>query len=317
MRVGYIVSSSYSGSTLLSFMLNAHPSIGTISEFDNMDAVANDPDFLCSCGEKIRECLFFQAVREKMQREGQPFSVDDMSLMLNLSRDERLNRLLTGKLPRLQSNIVEKIRDIFIQIVPLYRRRLQACHERTKCFMQIILGVQGASVFLDATKDPYRMLFLAQRHDVYAIYLYKNGIAGAYSYMKAAANGGHSLTMTEAATRWFEEQITILRALQNFAADRQMKISYSALCRRPQAIAADVHKFLGLPVSSIESFWEATHHIVGNQMRLSGVSAIMEREDWKDALNENQIDEYRRLRSRYIGRLEQLFPGVRKDIWEG
>ena len=39
MKLAYITSSSYSGSTLLSFILNSNPEISTISEFDIMDEI--------------------------------------------------------------------------------------------------------------------------------------------------------------------------------------------------------------------------------------------------------------------------------------
>ncbi|MCK9295292.1 MAG: hypothetical protein M0P70_09430 [Desulfobulbaceae bacterium] len=297
-------------------MLNAHPDIGTISEFDNMEAIVSDPNYLCSCGEKLRTCQFFRRLSERMLAADQPFAVDDMQLMCFLNNNERVNRLLMGKLPKMQSNFMEGLRDIFVRSIPSLRNKLKKCHARTDIFMRSVLALCNASVFLDATKDPYRMLFLTERHDVHAIYLFKNGVAGAYSYMKAAAKEGNPITMLEAGTRWFEEQITILRALKKLPAERQLRVSYSSLCRNPQEIVSQIHLLLGLPQASIEKFWEAPHHIVGNQMRLSQFSEIKEREDWKDNLSGADISDYRRLYERYIDQLEALFPGISSDIWK-
>jgi hypothetical protein len=68
--MAHIVFSSFSGSTLLSLILNAHPAIGTISEFNAMDDIANNTDFRCSCGELIGECSFFVRLRDAIRAKG-------------------------------------------------------------------------------------------------------------------------------------------------------------------------------------------------------------------------------------------------------
>lgn len=316
MRVCYIVSSSFSGSTLLSFILNSHPEIGTISEFDNMDAIVNDPNYLCSCGEKLRTCLFFRQLGEKMKAAGQPFAVDRMDLMGSLNDNERINRLLVGRLPKIQSNFMEGLRNLLVRNLPWYRENLEDCHHRTSIFMKSVLELCNASVFLDATKDPYRMLFLAERHDVHVVYLFKNGIAGAYSYMKDAARNSNPITMEEAGTRWFEEQITILRALKKISPENQLGVSYSALCGNPQKTCSQIYQFLKLLPATIDKFGHVPHHLVGNQMRLSQSLEIKEREDWKVGLTETDIFVFRDLRSRYIDQLETLFPDIETNIWK-
>jgi len=50
----YLTSSGYSGSTLLSFMLGAHPCIATVGELSN-SIENNDPDnYRCSCEKLIK-----------------------------------------------------------------------------------------------------------------------------------------------------------------------------------------------------------------------------------------------------------------------
>ena len=54
----YITSASFSGSTLLTFLLNTHPEIATIGEMkgDSMDVER----YRCSCGDPIGRCPFWQ-----------------------------------------------------------------------------------------------------------------------------------------------------------------------------------------------------------------------------------------------------------------
>ena len=57
----YVSSSSYSGSTLLAFLLNTHPDIFSVSEMDGWPYGEKEA-FRCSCGEILRECPFFRTV---------------------------------------------------------------------------------------------------------------------------------------------------------------------------------------------------------------------------------------------------------------
>ena len=60
-RVLYIACSSFSGSTLLSFLLNSHPKIVTLGHTTGWH-FDDDETFLCSCGEPIQSCAFYQSM---------------------------------------------------------------------------------------------------------------------------------------------------------------------------------------------------------------------------------------------------------------
>jgi len=316
MRVAYIVSSSYSGSTLLSFLLNAHQEIGTISEFHNMDTISRNPDYMCSCGERIRDCPFFLELKKRLNARGLEFEVDDMDMMLRLHQNEIVNRLLTEKIPKFQSTKLESLRDRMVDSIPIYKSIKEKYYTRIEIFMREILSLTGSSVFLDATKNPYRMLFLSKKFDVKAIYLLKNGIGGAYSYIKAARLRNKRLSIVEASTMWFEEQITISRCLNRMKSDQYIMVSYSELCNETENILSNLFDFLGLPMNKwLKDFRDVPHHILGNAMRLSGLSEIEERKDWMEKLSERDKKNYLKVYEQYEKKLERVNPDIIRYVW--
>jgi len=315
MNVAYLVSSPYSGSTLLSFLLNAHPGIGTISEYDVMDEIAANQDFLCSCDEPIRICSFFTKLKSKMEESGLEFEVDDMDMMFNYHESERINRYLSQKLPLIHSDSLERIRDQILQLLPYFRNTKKRIFKRNDTFMRSILELQNAKVFLDANKNPYRMKTLNERHDVKAIYLYKNGIGGAFSIYNDNLRKGRSCTMKEASRRWFIEQLTINRCLKHLKPENIHTLSYSDFCRDTAGELNAIHQFLGLNPMGVDGFSEAEHHIIGNKMRTGDISTITERSQWKEELSEVQKNEYRSELHNYQSKLEELNPAMIEDLW--
>ena len=63
----YIASPSYSGSTLLTFLLNAHRDVATMGElkWGPIDLET----YCCSCGELLTACPFWQDVARRVEAE--------------------------------------------------------------------------------------------------------------------------------------------------------------------------------------------------------------------------------------------------------
>ncbi len=316
MKLAYITSSSYSGSTLLSFILNSNPEISTISEFDIMETIQNNPNYLCSCGEKLRECGFFSQLKSELISEGVNFKLDDMDLMFYITKNERLNRYLTQKIPFLNSTALESIRDNVLNFIPAYKKRMNDIFYRNGLFMKKVVELQKGSVFLDANKNPYRLKFLSKQHDTTAIYLYKNGIAGAYSFFKASKLlDKHAITFEDACTRWFVEQITINRCINNIKSANKINLSYSELCKKPEKSVQDICSLLKIDYSSLHDFQQAEHHIIGNVMRTAGIDSIKESVDWKEKLTEQDYSTYRRIYKKYIKKLSNVNSSIINNLW--
>jgi hypothetical protein len=312
--IAFTLSSSFSGSTLLSFLLNAHPQIATISETDPLGNIRRNDKFMCSCGMPIRNCAFFQGVARTMASKGFPFSVEDMELSVTIHPNHRINALLTGALPFVSSATLERVRDRLVRNVPVMRRRLEKIYVRNVAFMETVLDIAGANVYLDANKDPYRMRFFQRHGDVRVVYLFKNGIAGVYSYIK---NTQHTLRLdVEAAShRWFREQLAINRALTSVPESSVAHVSYEDLCNDVTGTLRRIHATLGVRVMDATHPNEAEHHIVGNSMRLTRIDEISERRDWMHALSESQVEVYRSIYDQYIDRIRRANPYLADRIW--
>jgi hypothetical protein len=250
-----------------------------------------------------------------MAQRGHEFRVDDMDLMLRLHPDRRLNTLLTRRLPRLQSSALEHIRDRIVEAIPSYRREMARFLERTDAFMDVVTKLKGASVFLDANKNPFRMRLLARYHDVRPIYLFKNGVAGVYSYVKNAREGARSANVARASERWFTEQITIGRLLEEMDPERTLRLSYSDFCADVPSAVERICDLLEIERRTLDDFSDAEHHIIGNRMRLGGVGQIRERTDWKERMSEDDIAVYRKTFERYERRLRRANPAIVDHIW--
>lgn len=181
--------------------------------------------------------------------------------------------------------------------------------------MQAIVELQGATVFLDATKNPYRMSFLNERHDVRALYLYKNGIAGVYSFVKNTAKAGAPISVARASHRWFTEQLTISRILKLMDPEHVLQLSYSDLCTATSKSLDAIYELLGISPTPLANYAEMPHHIVGNVMRMGNFSEIRESTDWKEKMSPSDLDVYRSVFEHYEARLRDANPQLLSAIW--
>src|SRR5210317_2164092 len=119
----YLSASQFSGTTLLSFLLNQHPAIATIGHtmgwsFDDSD------EFRCSCGERIADCPLFRHVAEAYCRNNLQFEPNDFGTAFRVSDNPTLNYYLTEALPKVSFTWIERSRDFLVRSVPKYRKRL-------------------------------------------------------------------------------------------------------------------------------------------------------------------------------------------------
>ena len=90
----YVCASQFSGTTLLSFLLNQHSEIATVGH--TMGWSFKDPDkFRCSCGERIADCPLFRHVAEAYARAGLEFRPENFGTAFRVSTNPALNYYLT------------------------------------------------------------------------------------------------------------------------------------------------------------------------------------------------------------------------------
>ena len=91
----YIVGLGFSGSTLMSFILNSQPGIFSIGEMGPAPKI-DTYGYRCSCGEEIICCPFFNKVKQRMLEQDQDFDLKAMDLHYIYSNKRYINILIMG-----------------------------------------------------------------------------------------------------------------------------------------------------------------------------------------------------------------------------
>src|SRR5215207_6667155 len=110
-----IQTSAFSGATLLAFLLGAHPQIATVGEMSGLIGREDTEVYLCSCGQRIKECGFWCAVGAAMRARGFEFHVArfDTEFVMSEPRWVQLLRIASFKYSTLN-----RLRDRLFQAWP-------------------------------------------------------------------------------------------------------------------------------------------------------------------------------------------------------
>jgi len=99
-----------------------------------------------------------------------------------------------------------------------------------------------------------------------------------------------NLSMEAAASRWLSSNLDADAVLQSIPTSDSIVINYERLCANPRQTLASIYSFLGLEYSDqFRDFRVATHHVVGNGMRLDESSEIVLDDRWKSVLTPDDL----------------------------
>jgi hypothetical protein len=289
MKVLYISSSSFSGSTLLSFILNTHASITTVGEMEGWEY--EDTPFYCSCGEALEECPFYRQIQEAFYNKNLPFDFSHFGTAYRFTKNDRINRLLTEKIPFMHNPSLERLRDNIIRNIPPFSGLMRRFDKANHLFISTSLQYNHASVFVDASKNPYRLRHLRHVEGIklYPLHLIRDLRGTIHSSKK---NRGWD---TALATRiWLREQANILHITSEF--DPVLRVYYEDVCDDVNTSLARIADLVELPAEHFcGDFKTVEHHVLGNSMRLSGPSNIKKSESWKRELSDEDMDTIKRI----------------------
>jgi hypothetical protein len=283
MQLAYITSFSYSGSTLLTFLLATHPEIATIGEL-KASALGDVESYHCSCGSLIRECGFWRELAEELEKREIEFDLGNFGTHFRCLEHPVLDRLLrTG----VRGPMFEKLRTLALHVVPGAQHTYHAILEKNKAFIEVLTHQKKASVFLDGSKDPNRLEFLTQAGywPIKTIYLIRDGRGAAASYMKH-----YNVPMEVAAKEWRQKQRECDQLMAMLPTETWRKVHYEDLCRQPDQLLADLCNFLELdPTRLGQDFLSAEQHILGNAMRMNTTAEIKLDEKWRNTLSSSDF----------------------------
>lgn len=288
----YILSPSFSGSTLLTFLLAAHPEIATVGEL-KASAIGDVESYRCSCGALLKQCDFWREVKTGMKNNGAQFDFSDFGTHFSTGPTSfrRLIRLGT------RNGLLRQSSSQLLRILPSCRTRLDRIIHQNRILIDLIGLIQGGRLFLDASKDPERLnqLLLSEQWKVRVVHLLRDGRGVANSYrIHNRAN------MRTAASEWVRTDRACARVASWMSPQDVLTLKYEEVCQEPQVTLDRIFSFAGLMRSnSAGDASAATSHILGNAMRLNENRAITLDERWKGDLGRAELTAFEAIAGDY------------------
>ncbi|MCR9278937.1 MAG: sulfotransferase [Pseudomonadaceae bacterium] len=289
----YILSPSFSGSTLLTLMLGQHPQIATIGE---LKATSMGPieDYHCSCGELINACSFWQTLIQRSEGAGEPLDFDNFGTQF-ASSNSLFNRVLGAQV---RGPAFELVRRLTLGLVPGLRQNYQSILQRNEFLVRQTLELQSGSLFLDGSKDPNRLLYFidSDLFDLRVIYMHRDGRAQSNSRRQKKR---WPVDYAGAAAEWAKTIDQMDRVASRLPADRIQRVVYEELCADPNAVLEGLWPFIG--IEALDQDWrdvdlrKRPHHILGNPMRTRDSIKIKLDERWRSDVTTEEAQRFEQL----------------------
>lgn len=305
----YILSPSYSGSTLLTSLLAQHPAIATIGEL-KATQMGDLETYACACGEPILQCPFWATLGQRLAERGVTFGLRDFGTHFRHPQRSVLDAVVRT---RLRGPLFELVRRTALWTIPGGRRWVTDRITRNYAIMGAVLELLGGSHFLDSSKDPVRLHYLRQADawDFRVIHLIRDGRGTALSYMT------HEVPdMTTAALEWKRTHDECTRAREAFPQDKTLVLRYEDLCANPSRWLREIHLLCGLAQAEADvprgdtqgghshpDALSRPQHILGNAMRLRGIGTITVDERWRRSLDPDALQTF----DRHAGELNRRY----------
>jgi hypothetical protein len=284
---------AFSGATLLAFLLGAHPQISTVGEMNGRKKKKGlDVDtYLCSCGQKIKECEFWQSVKTAMQARGFEFDPVHFDTRFILSGPPIVQTLRHGSF---RNSTLDSMRDAIFHIWPPERREIKRLVARNEALIEAVLSLTGNNVFVDTSKEGLRLRSFRRfsAFDMRVIHLIRDvrGVVASHLRRKRARS------MSEAVRHWVKKHQKIQRDMAAWSDVECITVRYEDLCQDTQSTLERLYRFCGVdPHIQITDFRAIPQHIGGNSMRLRSGSEIKLDERWKQQLAAEQLKEIDRV----------------------
>jgi hypothetical protein len=304
-RLVYILAASHSGSTLLAMLLNSHPDVCTVGEL-KATSFGDPGKYRCSCQQLIKECQFWNDIRQDMAARGFDFDITNAGTDIRTDMSPYVLRLLK---PLHRGPALEAVRDMALNLSPVWRRNLPRILARNLALIQCVAARTGKKVIIDSSKIGLRLkyLLLIPELDIRVIRAVRDGRGVALTYMDPAGfadakdpnlrQGGmggeritERLTMEQAAKEWRRSNEEADEALKMLDPSKYTVNHYETLCRKPHEALNALFSFMGVKAGKQGSnFRSVEHHVVGNGMRLDSCSEIKLDERWRSGLSTENL----------------------------
>ena len=284
----YLSSPTHTGSTLLGFLLGAHPQVATIGEI----AFQFSDEVNCSCGTPFCKCPYWTDWQRRVREKGLPFNIGRLEINLQPGKGSGFAESLFYY--EFSYRWMNSIRNM-VYCLPGLRQKFHVptrdAIERSYHYAGILCEREKTPVFLDTSKNPYQTRFLAGNKKIRLklIYMLRDARAQINSNMKRE---NRTLNMAIKEYKWATRNIE--RDIAHYMRPEDVfRIRYEDLCDAPDAIMKSLYRFLGIDTSytidrlNLENTGQ--FHIIGNVMRLNFDGKITYDTKWKQELTPEQI----------------------------
>lgn len=283
-RLLYLVGTGYSGSTLLSFLMNAHPDVVSVGEATGpYELVEDQRSYPCSCGATLSECEFWKRVGEAMKARGFDFGPNRWDTAFRVSEGRVGYQLLNQPL---RSNSLDAMRDALVLRRPAWRARLEHLARRNEALIDSALEVSGKRVFFDASKGAARARYFHRLTDVdlKVVQLVRDPLG----FVSSWTHRGNSLL---SGVRYWMRTVGHARRLAALLPeDRFLRVRYEDVCRDMDGELTRLATFAGVaPRPGPVDFRAANHHMIGSEMRLADSGQVKLDERWRERLTDAQV----------------------------
>lgn len=286
-RLIYILSPSFSGSTLMTLLLAQHTEISTIGEL-KATAMGITGEYICSCESNIHDCEFWKKLTKAANEKNIPFSTSKFGTHFT-SENKFYNAVLNAQV---RGVLFEKTRLSTIKTIPNLHSEYQKIIKQNKSIIDISTDLLGGELFLDGSKDSNRLLYLMESGNwsIDVIRMHRDGRAQSHSRRKKENNPIDFETATKEWAHTIQQMDYVSSKVDK---ERLITINYEDLCAAPNEILASIWEFL--KIEPIDRDWRIvdlkskTTHILGNNMRTQKRINIQLDEKWKSQLSDNEI----------------------------
>jgi hypothetical protein len=309
-RLVYLLGPSHSGSTLLALLLGSHPEITTAGEL-KQTSLGNVERYRCSCGEEIRRCPFWDAVRRELRAAGWAFEPGDGSTDLAAGTGPYIRRLLR---PLHRGPAFEFVRDLALYAAPGWPAHLARWQQANAQLTKVVCRLTSKELVVDSSKIAIRLKYLLRNPalDVRVLRVIRDGRAVMLTHMDPARfadarderlRGGGSggdrveerLSAAEAALEWRRSNEEAACVLHGLHRDAWREVRYESLCADPQTTLRPILGWLGVDPGAPVALARDIYHVIGNGMRLDSTREVRLDDRWRTVLESKALGTFDRV----------------------
>ncbi len=295
-RLIYILSPSYSGSTIFDLALGTHPRVLSLGEVHRIAAPQRERIMSfgnrCSCGKRLHECdVWEERRRAAFSRIGirptsdwselgfgpsysffnnPPAQVFNNSLYL-------LHRLMPGKMKRLNPS-------------SYYGAKLQWA------FFRSIAEHHHKDVIVDSSKSitPLSALASVNPEAITVVRLIRDGRGVVHSNLRRGIDDVRRATM-----RWLNQSRRLDAVIRRIKSET-MTIKYEDFCAKPTEVVRSLLHRCSIATQDFEGDINVENHhtIPGNQISSQGKLTPKLNESWKNSLSKTDLEIFHRIGGR-------------------